>query len=481
MDERMIMYFNKMSELVRILLSQQNIESRDIKDVLSDSDCEYNISFFNKFSYLNFNDDLQNGQLSLNMLNDIFFSKINYIIKERNIISCAVLLFYMDKWIYSSYTTFENLEYDAECYESLNDNASDTHIAILPKIYCNWDKKKITDEWEQILSYFYFVDYTKLKGMRFKNYRLDSNVVFGINSDVLKIAISPLTKEKTVNFSVPYTRKNHKTGAVQNLFRVENVSNESELEKLIIEDIINAGKARANILVFPEMLGTENMLNDILTSLRNNSTDTIPPLIVFPSIWKKSGNESDNTNRSCIIYDGEEVLFEQYKRVCFKYAKEGFDVYEDISLSEKYNEIHMLHIDGIGRFCVIICYDYLENQNRSLIMENMYPTLVCSPSFSTGSFDFSILSEKYFNNSCNWIWCNTCSASNETKNKHNFDIVGIVTTLNKHNDQKRNDSFKQKFDGVGQCTRQDCINCLFYADIPLSNYNIIQEESDKYE
>lgn len=415
------------------------------------------------------------------MLNDIFFSKINYIIKERDIISCAVLLFYMDKWIYSSYTTFENLEYDAECYESLNDNASDTHIAILPKIYCNWDKKKITDEWEQILSYFYFVDYTKLKGMRFKNYRLDSNVVFGINSDVLKIAISPLTKEKTVNFSVPYTRKNHKTGAVQNLFRVENVSNESELEKLIIEDIINAGKARANILVFPEMLGTENMLNDILTSLRNNSTDTIPPLIVFPSIWKKSGNDSDNTNRSCIIYDGEEVLFEQYKRVCFKYAKEGFDVYEDISLSEKYNEIHMLHIDGIGRFCVIICYDYLENQNRSLIMENMYPTLVCSPSFSTGSFDFSILSEKYFNNSCNWIWCNTCSASNETKNKNNFDIVGIVTTLNKHNDQKRNDSFKQKFDGVGQCTRQDCINCLFYADIPLSNYNIIQEESDKYE
>lgn len=475
MDERLIRYFNIMSQIINKILCGSDITYREINEVLSYSMCKYSVNFIKNFADVKLEGGLQKGQLFLPSLNSDFFDKVNSIMEMNDSIYYALLLYYMDRWIYSCYESSKNFEDDIECCEALNDNVAETGIIVLPKVRCKWEKGKRGNSWEQTMYYFYFIDCSKLNGMRLKNYIVDSNVIFELNQESLKIAISPLTREKMVDFSIPYTRNNERTGASQNLFRVEKILDENEMEKLIFRNIVEAGKNGANILVFPEMLGTERILTDILYQLKKRDV-CVPPLVVFPSIWKKSENNCDNTNRSCLIYDGDEILFEQYKRCCFKYSKGNIDVYEDISQEEKYNEVHMLHIDNIGRICIIICYDYLDSQNRAIIMENLFPTLVCSPSFSTGSYDFNILSEKYFDNSCNWVWCNTCSAINETDNKMNFEIIGVITTLSKCNDQISLNSFKKIFEGASKCDKKDCFECLFYADIPLFDYRQRKEQ-----
>lgn len=95
-----------------------------------------------------------------------------------------------------------------------------------------------------------------------------------------------MTKERTVEFSKPYERKNEKTNARQKLFRVEEVVNEDYITEKVLNNILKAGEDQADILVFPEMLGTRQMLDKIKKSLLGRERE-IPFLIVFPSIWEK--------------------------------------------------------------------------------------------------------------------------------------------------------------------------------------------------
>lgn len=201
-------------------------------------------------------------------------------------------------------------------------------------------------------------------------------------------------------------------------------------------------------------------------------------MIVFPSIWEKTDNDEMNQNQSSVFLQGEE-LFKQKKYADFKYFSNGAFVYEDIN--RKRNEekvIHILHIEDLGRICVIICYDYLEEENREGIVKNFHPTLICSPSFSTGSFDFRILAQHNFSRNCNWIWCNTCSALHtaDEKKKKNFDIIGLITKLSKNCDLSAEGTFQEVYDGITKCQKNSCDNCIYCTEIPL---NILENEVTK--
>lgn len=86
----------------------------------------------------------------------------------------------------------------------------------------------------------------------------------------------------------------------------------------------------------------------------------------------------------------------------------------------------------------------------------------------TGSFHFKTLGEAFFKQSCNLIWCNTCAASHETQNERNFEIVGLITTLSKQCNLMDLKSFERLFEGKTKCGRENCRNCIFYAEIPLT-------------
>lgn len=81
---------------------------------------------------------------------------------------------------------------------------------------------------------------------------------------------------------------------------------------------------------FLEMLGSAGMLQEILVELKSLN-QIIPTLIVFPSIWEKSSDDEINVNKSCMVFNGSDILFEQKKYCNFNYSENGHLVYEDIN------------------------------------------------------------------------------------------------------------------------------------------------------
>lgn len=467
MRKQLEKYFDMMAIIIRIILENKVFSDKEFQSVLNDTDTSLYIDLVCKFPEL-VRDNKTFKNVEIRQLNEAFFHKIDKSIQQKNVYILMLLLYYMDRAIGTCYNNLIGFEDDVEIFNALNSNWRNTQIALVKKTKCRWEPKQIGNGLKGILSNFYYIDYKNLMNIEIVHHVLDANLIRRDEMDTLKLALSPVTKAKTVEFSDPYIKKNSITGADQKYFRVENVIDEDMITKQVMENICIAGENHTDILVFPEMIGTEKMLEKILRDLSCVGKEKLPALIVFPSIWEKTENDYNNINKSYLILKGEEILFQQNKHCDYKYYLKDEPVYEDINaVADQIKNIHLLHIEGLGRICIIICYDYLDTAYRDQLMKNLCPTLVCSPSFSTGSFNFEILAESYFHQGCNWIWCNTCSAANETDREQNFRIIGLMTTLNKNCDLSRPDTLKTICAGKVECKKETCGNCIYYADIPL--------------
>ena len=54
----------------------------------------------------------------------------------------------------------------------------------------------------------------------------------------------------------------------------------------------------------------------------------------------------------------------------------------------------------------------------------------------------------------------------------NFEIIGLVTTLSKQCEQFDPNSFERIFEGKTKCGRENCKNCIYYAEIPLNRDSV---------
>lgn len=460
-------YFNYMAILIKSVLSFGKTSSKNFNSVLRDINCKQMIDISNIFPELSDRNRIPR-HLDLIDITDNFFDRLTKICNEWDRWHKQLLIYYMDYAIVECYKRNVTFADDYVITSALNSNYNQTKIAIMKKIDCSWEHRLIGTSLQGILNNFYYVDYNNLDELDINNYLVDPSCLSFAQRETIKIAISPLTGDNVLRISEPYQKENLSTRAMQSYFRVEGINGENIIQSMVIENIIEAGKKDANLLVFPEMLGTENMLDTTLKKLKSlKGVKNIPDLIVFPSIWLKSIDDTCNTNSAAVIFKGKEIIFKQRKYGDFHYKdNQGQNIYEDINYTKcAKKEFNVLHIEGIGRICIIICYDLLEEDTRDKLIQNVYPTLVCCPSFSTGAFNFLILQEKYFSQNCNLVWCNTCSAKHIRGNIDNFEFVGAITLLSKDMDLGNT---KNNYEGVKKCNKKVCNKCLYYADIPLS-------------
>lgn len=460
-------YFDQMAAIIRRIEEEEVFREKDFASLLGDKNNQIYFDLIHLFPKL-INDNRTPGRLMLGDIGEDFSLAVSQVLAGDNIAMMHLLLYYMDRGIEDCYAQLIGFEDDIEIFDALNVNFRDTDIIILKKVECSWEMRQPGKGLNGLLQNFYYIDQNRLDGMRLKNYILDRRAVIKNEKTALKIALSPITQQKTVEFSAPYEGINGKTGIPQKMFRVERLLGEEQVTDQVIENIFIAGEQETDIIVFPEMLGTQEMLRKVTEELESGRGADIPALIVFPSVWEKTENDLDNTNKSYMILNGEEILFGQHKRCDYKYDTANGPVYEDINRDrDKNNILNVVHVEGLGRICIVICYDYLDEENQEMIMKNIRPTLVCTPSFSTGSFHFETLAEAFFKQSCNLVWCNTCSAAHETEKDRNFEIIGLITTLSKQCEPLDPRSFKRIFEGKTKCERENCKNCIYYAEIPL--------------
>lgn len=465
-NKRLVKWFNCKASAIQKIKRHGFCDEMDLASVVEDTTGQYYSCLRESLPIL-FEENGQIHNLRLSEMDDSFFSSLKKVISEDDIYLLHLLVYCMDRAIIQCYNTLETFEEEYEEIEGLNDNWKETGISILKRVSCAWQVRNIGSCEESLFYNFYYIEMQE--DIKISNYVLQRPSALKSGKLNLRVAISPLTKEEVVVFSEPYERVNIHTKQKQHYFRVETIKNTEWLEQEIIRNMEYSGTHDVDILVFPEMLGSQEVLNNVLDFFQQNRDKKVPPLVVFPSIWEKTEDDRNNTNVSCLLLDGRQIMFRQNKRICFYYKdKDGTKVFEDINRDPNVPDIlNVLHVDGIGRICIIICYDYLHNENREMIRKLIKPTLICCPSFSTGSFNFQILQESGYYAGCNSIWCNTCSAANAAGSDKNFEIVGGIGTLSKKCDQMDAETFKKVFEGRKMCKKEICRQCVYYSDIPL--------------
>lgn len=215
----------------------------------------------------------------------------------------------------------------------------------------------------------------------------------------------------------------------------------------------------ADIFFAPEMLCTKEMLysednyNQLIHGMameRLMEGKTIPHITMLPSYWHKG------TNSCQITFQDGQILGEQVKR--FPYVNRSKGTLEAIN-HQSNNNVVLLHIPGVHRIAVMICADFLTQQEDWLekyICGQLQATLIIVPSYSCGEQDFinSLPILKRYGTSV--IWGNCCGAKD--KGKKQIGGCGIVG----------NDSISRFGDVcICQSSCQGTTGCAFIIDIPL--------------
>ncbi len=344
-------------------------------------------------------------------------------ISEENYdgIFLLVMMQKLDEWaaeVMEKYFWDESIIPDhMKMIEALNQNSGETQIILMPRYDCIWNgKSRESNHITDINTYLRHVYYAEVCEGRLdgkyliKNYILNP-AFYGVtlgedNRLFVRLAVSSLAKGLKLAVRT-YTKR--KDGYDVNYFSVDELACRDQeilvgnMERIILE----ADRQENRILVFPEMLGTQDMKDRILGRLSGMNLRHLY-FLVFPSIWMRREN-GIHVNRACVISGDGEEWFGQDKLTGF--------VWEDVRTGEKYIEdigesdiIHIIHCSGYGSIAVVICRDELEESVKDILIKRLNVKLILCPSWTKGHHEFerSILTGVERN--CNVAWCNSCSA-----------------------------------------------------------------------
>ncbi len=272
-----------------------------------------------------------------------------------------------------------------------------------------------------------------------------------------KIAFSPLSNRKDLLHTDTTEFKRGETSFTGEFLKELNYS--TELDNSFRDAWSVACQANADVFFAPEMLCTGNMFtteNDYNCLIRHMSLEKLslgespPNITITPSFWR------ENSNSCQIIYQDGKVLGEQFKFNPFVNKKKR--CMEALKIIDK-KEIILLHIPGIHRIVVMLCSDFLTNQEswlENIICKQLLPSLILVPSFSPGEQDFinSLSTVKRYGASV--IWGNCCGAKINGENQiGGCGVVGCDSIM--------------RLKEVNECglSCDGTQSCLFTIDLPL--------------
>ena len=336
----------------------------------------------------------------------------------------------------------------------LNSNRAETGIELLPRCTCVWARKS-----RQSFSYRRLDNYlTHL--MVIEDDSTNENVVdehifipkgFFKNFDAtgqLKVAASPLSCRP--NFDIRF----HKSDDLQ-VFSLDYHSKEIDpFNRLIWDKIREAGANSAEIVVFPEMLSnseTEGYITDRIKELSSEEQETLPAMIILPTFF------GEHINVCSILDRHGHVMARQHKQNPYVMNCDHGEYMEDIL---GFGLISIFHYEGIGRFAVLICKDFLTTRYMERIMRGFMLTLVFVPSYSTGAYDFKMSFDLCAHDYCNVVWINSCAAMIPGK-ENNFAYIGYTRKrINRYQSESEAHHKMIPCDRLltGKCNK----DCLYY-------------------
>lgn len=335
------------------------------------------------------------------------FEKIIQI--EDNLLTLLVLLSKIDIYLKDDFFTIFSFRQDYKRINSLNNNVSETGIILLPRCKCAWEREhrliQNGIELIHIMDNLYYIEADEngeLESIQGEKFQIQNFLVKksffkqAFDRGYLKVGFSPVTKEDCIKESV---KINEVDGGRK--FSVELDADKKTFLMKRIERIMDEAKEQdVDIMIFPEMLGSDEINNFIKEKLMNSFGEKeYPSLVIAPSVWK-------NKRNTCSIFSHlGDIIAEQDKQYPFFWKKEA--AYEGI---EPIRKIAIFHCNGIGRIAIIICADALSHEFKKILYEKLKISFLIIQSYSSGYYDFELAKSYSSNFDVAGIWINSCSA-----------------------------------------------------------------------
>lgn len=410
--------------------------------------------------------------------------------EDFHFIDLLCLISKLDEYAYEQYEHWlirQGFEFQ-ECIqlEGLNSakNQLDTEILLIPRYSCMWEgKSRYANHCTDINlllkhSYVVVLKNGKVAGKyRVKNYIMDKTLFASSlneqNESVACIGLSPLMEniKLAIRFYTKLTSMKK-----MNCFSVKkhNVQTERIMIEQVKKVIRKADEMGSEILVFPEMIGTDHMPEEVSGMLSDKPLENIK-ICVLPSIWQEDiSPKKKNTNSSYILDYCGDILFAQEKLKRYPLGKDGECYYEDIVVGDIVN---LIHIMGYGSVAVLICKSELDEDVRNMLIKDLNVKLLLCPSWSSGeSYEFETSIMGGAERCCNTVWCNTCSALKRKEGAGR--VVGIITGYGKNHKFSQLDLRNRRFPEDGTCNHQCKEGCIFRGFIYGTEYPPEESETE---
>lgn len=188
--------------------------------------------------------------------------------------------------------------------------------------------------------------------------------------DNYRIALVPLNGDKNI-----LIKETIKRADGPHIF-IHGINNEARYIKLIEDVMENLAEMRVDIVIFPEMLFTEKMVDMVKQQLRKHRDKFI--LVICGTIW------NERKNYSIMLGGNGRKIGTQNKHNRYRADKEFI---EDLQLSSADKVINLYDLDGLGRICTPICVDFISDDFfKNLVVTGTNICLV--PTYTPSLFDF---------------------------------------------------------------------------------------------
>lgn len=349
---------------------------------------------------------------------------------------------------------------DFSPFDYLNTNHETTKVIVLPYYGCDWQHDKMRNHFENGINNYinniYIIDIKYTIGKyKIQNYILNRTLFSRAKkSRKLKIGVSPLTCLPAITRDTIEIEDRNGVG----FFSIKEVKNSDIINNTFLSILKKARKEDVDILVFPEMLGTEEtkkQFEDFCEKEIFNTELSTPDIVVLPSIWKGRQNIA-------YVYIGElNKPIVQKKHYRFPYPDNGTYHLEDLDNQET-PVINVFHSEHLGRIVVAICKDLLMKEHIEFLIGDLRASLILVPSFSTGDFPFKMISYYGFPYDCHVVWINTCAAEHIMPDGHEpLKTVGMIYNPSKSNTIPSMPTLEKE-----NCDNQ-CNDCLKTYEVDL--------------
>lgn len=234
---------------------------------------------------------------------------------------------------------------------------------------------------------------------------------------------------------------------------------------------------RADIVLFPEMMGTAASLAFCQQYIADNMAVHRPKLTILPS--HESEVDGVWQNSLYILDENGDCIFRYNKKHPFRYDFDSKDdsnggKIERVSYFEPIKDdgqACVIHVPGIGRIGILICSDLFLEGYLEMLTKDVKITLLLYPVYTSGKEriirDLST-ARQY---GCDVIMCNTCAAWDDNltpmlERKENADYdAGFIHGYFAYGHKLGPPGAVEQLAMV-DCKGMPCGGCVFLEDIP---------------